>query len=128
MAITQQIIEDMRLDLGLNDDETVFTDDELTRLYERANDVYPTAVYYAFRSLLANAAKRYDYQAAQTNIKAGDVFDHLLLMTRLWKELSDSGANAMRIVGLRSVPTPNPDFPDTLPSYQWRNSLFRRRR
>lgn len=130
MAITEQILSDMRLDLGLDNAETVFTDAELTRLYERANEDYATSVYYGFLALMANASKRYDYQAGQTNVKAGDVFDHLLRMTTMWELRAKESTETLRIVGLRPVPTLHPDYPSTLSNSDTRRrgGYWRKRR
>ena len=68
MALTTEQLADFQADLGIDDSESVFTDVELERLFTRAGDVYETAVWYAWRQLLAASTAYVDYQVAQTNV------------------------------------------------------------
>ena len=100
---------DLRADLGIQD-ETVFTDAELDRLYERAGGDYDRVVYLARRQLLANAAKFMDYTAGQTKVQRSQVFEHLSrLVDRDAAQLAAN--NQVRIVGMREVPPRDKGMP-----------------
>jgi hypothetical protein len=101
----------MQGDLGISDDQTVFTDEELQRLYERASESYPTAVYYAFRQLLADAAKLHDYSLVQTKLSKKQVFDHIKAMVEFWQSEARSAGNQVAIVGIRQIPPRWKDAP-----------------
>ena len=111
MALTATQRADMQVDLGITDDQKVFTDAELDRLYERAGGDYDRAVYLARKQLLSNAARFIDYTAGQTRVEKAQVFEHLSrLVDRDAAQLA--AKNQVRIVGMREVPPRDKDTPD----------------
>lgn len=84
MALSADQITDFRRDLGIGVDGTVFTDDELNRLYDRAGSGYSKAVYLAFRQLLADAAKLNDYQLGSSSETKSQVFKHVKGLMEIW--------------------------------------------
>jgi hypothetical protein len=96
---------DFRADLGVPDDQTVFTDAALNRLYARAAEDYNLAVSYGYRQLAAGYATEHDYQAGLTQEKRSQIFDHLNAMAQYYFDLSSAG-DQVRIVGIRRVPPP----------------------
>ncbi len=102
----------MQADLGISDDETVFTNTELDRLYTRADADYNTAVYLATRQLLANAVKFHDYTAGMTKVQKSQVYDHLKEQVEFWKEEARVADSQMRIVGINQIPPYHKDEPD----------------
>lgn len=105
MALTAEQLADLQADLAIGSDESIFTDEELERLYERASDDYNLAVYYGWRQIFAASAKWVDYQVAQTKVNRGQAFDHLKQMVAFWGEESRTTANQVRIMGAVPVPT-----------------------
>lgn len=100
MALTADQLADFRADIG----DTDYTDDELNRLFTRASDDYNTAVYLAFRQLLADSSRYIDYKVAQTEEKRSQIFDHLQKMVAFWGAESRTAANQVRIVGINEIP------------------------
>jgi hypothetical protein len=94
----------MQGDLGITADEAVFTNDELDRLYARADSDYNTAVYLGWRQLMANAAKFNDYTAGQTEEKKSQVFDHIKAMVDWWQDEARVATNQVRSISLLEVP------------------------
>lgn len=111
MALDATQLADMQGDLGISADQTVFTDAELDRLYDRASGDYNTAVYLGYRQLLADANKFFDYTAGQTSVKRSQVRDHLKEMAAFWKDEARTAGNQMKMLGLRSIPPPCKDEP-----------------
>lgn len=105
MALTAEQLIDMQADLAIGDDETVFTDEELERLFERAGDDYSLAVYYGWRQILSGAAAWIDYKVAQTSVSRSQAFDHIKAMVAFWAAESRTTANQVQIVGANPVPT-----------------------
>lgn len=103
---------DMQADLGISDDEEVFSNDELDRLYTRADENYELAVYYGYRQLLADANKLFDYSAGMTKMSRSQVRDHLRDMLAFWKDESDATAGQVQFVGALEVPPRDKDEPD----------------
>lgn len=122
MALTADQLTDFQSDLGISDDEAVFTNDELQRLYERAGEVYEAAVYMAWRQVFAQATKYIDYKVAQTEEKRSQVWDHIKAMLAHWKAEADaaSGVQGAMFVGLNVIPTRNKEEP-------WDSTSERRR-
>ena len=111
MALTSDQLSDLQLDLGITDDESVFTNDELERLFTRASEVYNTAVYLGWRALMADAAKLYAYSVAQTKVSKEQVFDHVKAMVEFWQTESRTNSNQVAIVGMNPIPTQWKDRP-----------------
>ena len=107
MALTADQLADMQADLGISDDQAVFTDAELERLFTRAGEVYESAVYLAWRQIFAQATTYIDYKVAQTEMKRSQVWDHIKAMLAHWKDeaASASGATGALFVGLNGIPT-----------------------
>lgn len=113
MALSSDQLTDFQSDLGISDDEAVFTDAELERLYTRAGEVYETAVYLAWRQVFAQATKYIDYKVAQTEEKRSQVWDHIKAMLAHWQTESNaaSGTQGAMLLGLNVVPTRSKEEP-----------------
>lgn len=103
---------DIQADLGIGADEAVFTNDELDRLYTRADADYNTAVYYAWRQLLADANKFHDYSAGQAKVSKSQIRAHIRDMVAFWKEEALTTANQVMLVGLNEIPPRHKDEPN----------------
>ena len=75
---------DLRLDMGLDDDETVFSNTEVDRLFVRAADTYDTtaeqeayARVLACKQLRNKTSTLTDYQQNDSSEKLSQVFKHL---------------------------------------------------
>lgn len=113
MALSVEQLADMQSDLGIGGDEAIFTDAELERLYERAGEIYATAVYYGWRQLAAQAGKYIDYRVAQTEEKRSQVRLHIAEMLKHWQAESNaaSGASGALFLGLNVIPTRTKEEP-----------------
>jgi hypothetical protein len=113
MALTADQLSDFQGDLGIGSDEDVFTDAELERLFTRAGEDYPTAVYYAWRQLLAASTKYIDYRVAQTEEKRSQAYAHIRDMVAYWKDQAAESTNSqgVAVLGLTSVPPRYKEFP-----------------
>lgn len=80
MTLTSDQLNDLQSDLGITDDESVFTDAELNRLYTRAGEDYDLTVVYALRQLRAQAAKFTKYTQNASSEERQQIFDHLSVM------------------------------------------------
>lgn len=108
MALSVTQITDFRADIGDQTSPYAFTDDELDRLYTRADGSYNGAIILALEQLLANAVKFYNYTAGFTKAEQSDVFDHLeKLLERKQKK-----GNSLKMIGLSVVPPKDRDEPD----------------
>ncbi len=118
MALTTEQLADFQGDLGIDDSEAVFTDAELERLFQRAGEVYPTAVWYAWRQLMAASTKYIDYKVAQTEEKRSQVYQHIKEMVAYWGDESAKATNdkGVRIVGLTEIPPRRKEEPATMDS------------
>ncbi|MCB0058215.1 MAG: hypothetical protein KDE45_14355 [Caldilineaceae bacterium] len=107
MALTATQLADFQADLGIDDSEAVFSDAELERLFTRASEDYPTAVYYAWRQLLAASTKYIDYRVAQTEEKRSQAYQHIKDMVSYWKGESEDSTNTrgVAIAGINPIPT-----------------------
>jgi len=111
MALSSDQLTDFRGDIG--DDGTVFTDDELNRLYTRSGSVYSEAVVLAIRQLLASAVKLHDYRIAQSAESMSQVYDHLEKLLDRWEKIANSEEpkSQVRVVGMRGIPPRDKDEP-----------------
>ena len=114
MALSGDQLTDMQGDLGIAETESVFTDAELNRLFERASSDYGLAVYYAYRQLLADANKFHDYTLANTSVKRSQMRAHVRDMVDFWQNEAKTTANQVRIVGGLKIPPRRPDLPNSL--------------
>jgi hypothetical protein len=119
MALTAQQILDMQADLAIGADESVFTDAELEALYTRAGDDYNTAVYYAWRQILAGSAAWVDYAVAQTKVSRSQAFDHIKAMVTFWGGERRTTANQVLVVGANPVPTVHKNSPHDEYPHAW---------
>lgn len=126
MALTAEQLADMQGDLGISDDELVFTDDELNRLFERADSDYNTAVYLAWRQIVGGAVNWIDYRVAQTSLSRDQAWQHAMAMLAFWKDESRTAANQLRILGLTEIPPRIKDDPDKPATRirDWNRGLF----
>ena len=97
-------LSDIQADLGISDDEAVFTDDELNRLYTRAGSDYDKSMVYAIDQLMMDAAKFNDYKAGSSTESKSQVFDHLKAMRQVW------GARAGMLYGALDAGVVDLDF------------------
>lgn len=111
MALTSEQLADLQADLGIDDSQSVFTDDELERLFERASGDYNLTVYYGWRQILSGATAWVDYRVAQTSVSRSQAFAHIKDMVAFWGNESRSTANQVRIMGMVPVPTRWKDKP-----------------
>lgn len=103
-TLTNDQLSDIQGDLGIGSDESVFTDDDLNRLYTRADGDYTTAVYLGYRQLLAQANKLHDYTVAQTRMSKAQVREHLRDMLAFWQNEARVSGDQVRILGANSIP------------------------
>lgn len=96
--------------LGIGDDEAVFTDDDLDRLYTEANEDFALAVVGGIEELLGNAVKFSDYTSGLSQEKKSQVTDHLFTLLGHW-EGKVTKSNQVKILGMRSVPPRDKDRP-----------------
>lgn len=119
MALTAELLADFQADLGITNSQTVFTDAQLQRLFTRASENYPKAVYFAYRQLLSQANKYRDYTAGMTSEKLSQVRGNLEKSMAMWKEEAFGSSNQFQSLGLRLVPEQQKERP-------WRNNGSRR--
>ena len=87
-TLTSDQLADMQSDLGISNDEAVFTDVELNRFYTRAEGDFEGAKVYALRRLVSQAQLFFDYTIGQTQEKRSQVFDNLMKMLDRQEELT----------------------------------------
>jgi hypothetical protein len=91
-TLTADQLADLQADIGITDDESVFTDTELDRLFTRADEDYPTTVAYALRQLWRSAAKFANYTQNASSEEKGTIFKNLgELVAHAEKEAGLSG-------------------------------------
>lgn len=112
MALTAEQLADLQGDLGISADESVFTNDELERLFARAEEDYATSVYLGWRQLLGSTAKFFKYTAGHTSVDRSMVFDHVKAMVEFWAGESRTAGNQLMILGLTEIPPRIKDDPD----------------
>jgi hypothetical protein len=107
-TLTADQLTDLRADLG-DVPTSTFTDDELHRLYTRADSDYTQTVVLALRQMVVNAAKFNDYTAGEDTTKKSQIFDHLVKLLAYYE--GKSGSQQVQIVAMRSVPPRDKDEP-----------------
>lgn len=112
-TLTAAQLADMQADLAITNDESVFLDSELQRIYDRAGGNYARAITIAIRQLLMNATKFNDYSAGQTTERKQQIFQNLQGMYKVWEDEWRSTSNQVRIVGARPVPPVVTEYPYT---------------
>ena len=96
MALSSDQLSDFQGDLGIGDDERVFTDTELDRFYTRAGEDYALAMLMALRQLMADKAKLRDYSKGGEWDGAGQVFTHLTRMYEIWAKEAGGGSSPLQ--------------------------------
>lgn len=110
LALSSDQLSDMQGDIGINNTETVFTDTELDRLYNRANGDYFLAVILAFDQLLADSAKFTNYTEGQTSEDRSDRFKQIMQLVD-YKREQWRGMNQATSVHVHPVPVRSKDRP-----------------
>ena len=108
MALTATQRTDMQGDLGISDDEAVFTNAELDRLYARAGNDYNLAVYFGYRQLLAQANKFFNYTEGMTSVQRKQMRDNIASSMEFWKA---EARVQVRMIGLNPIPPRDKDAP-----------------
>lgn len=91
-TLTADQLADLQADIGITDDESVFTDDELHRLFTRADEDYPTTVAYSLKQLWRSAAKFANYTQNASSEEKNQIFKNLgELVAHAEKEAGISG-------------------------------------
>lgn len=104
-ALTAEQLADMQADLAIGSDQSVFTDAELQRLYDRASSDYNLAVYYGWRQIAADASRWVNYRVAQTQVDRGAAFDHIKAMVAFWGNESKAADDQLLSAGIGPVPS-----------------------
>ena len=105
MALTADQIADMRADLG-SATSSVFSDDELNRLFTRAEEDYNGAVYLGWVQLMGDATKFINYTVGMTRIERETTFGHIKAMVEFWLACvikSDPAQVWLRFCGVTTV-------------------------
>lgn len=110
-TLTSTLRADLQADLAIGSSEAVFTNDELDRLYTRADGDYEKTIVLAMRQLMQNASKFNDYTAGQTSEKKSQIRDNLQKNLKYYEDTVIGGATQFKIVAMRSVPTKHKDKP-----------------
>lgn len=113
MTITDAQMSNLRLDAGLADDETIFTNVELSTIWERLSGAssdttrHEAALGLMFRQILASAVKLNDYAVATSSEKKSQVFEHLKTLYALYKpsleEALDVAPNPIALGSMRRL-------------------------
>lgn len=96
MSISSQQLSDLQADAGLDATQTVFTDVELSRIWDRVAGAatetlqHEAALALIFRQLLADATKFHDYKAGASEEKLSQIHDHLKKQYEMYKPALDS--------------------------------------
>lgn len=120
---TQTQRTNFRLDLGLNDDETVFTDTEVNNIFTRAGAKYTaTDVIEAYTRVIGcvqlrnKTANQVDYKENDSDEKLSQIFKNLDRMkadfAQALKEAIKSSLPSMRAMVPRRKPRRRIEFPD----------------
>lgn len=96
MSISAQQLSDLQADAGLDDSESVFTDAELSRIWDRVAGAatetlqHEAALALIFRQLLSDATKFYDWKAGASEEKMSQIYDHLEKQYNRYKPALDN--------------------------------------
>jgi len=123
MATAEQR-EQFRLDLGLDNDESVFPDDEIDGLYARAEATHGTgtdasdayALLLGVRRLRARAVTLTDYEQGDSSEKMSQIYKHLAEMEKAIEARYGAAValqtSTLRYGKLRSHRTRRAEWPD----------------
>lgn len=95
-TLTDDQLADFQSDIGITDDETVFTDVELNRHFTRAEGDYNRAVVYALRQFLANAVKFADYVQNASQEKQSQIRDGYVMLLNRWEKIAGMEGGPLR--------------------------------
>lgn len=84
-VLTNDELADLQGDTGIGVDENVFTNDELNRLFNRAEGDYDKTVVFTLRQLLAQTAKFFNYSVAQTKYDRNQLFQNVSRLLARWE-------------------------------------------
>lgn len=104
-------LADLQADIGISNDQAVFTDAEIARLWERAGEVHNITVYYAFRQLLSSAVKFVDYTSGLTSEKASQRYHQIKDSLGFWRGETVEEESQVEVMGLTQVPRRKKDKP-----------------
>lgn len=121
LTLSPDQLGDLQADLDIGTTQTVFTDDELTRLYNRAGGDYTRTVFMALRQLYTSSSKFVTYTEGQTQEARSDRFKQVEAAMLFWQEQWIS-SNQAQMVHVRSVPTRHRDRPFTRAGVGWRGN------
>lgn len=120
MSITAQQLSDLQADAGLDDSESVFTDAELSRIWDRVSGAsnetlqHEAALALIFRQLLADATKFHDWKAGASEEKLSQIYDHLKKQYEMYKPSLDNALSRETEFSM-SVLVPKPNQVRTTP-------------
>jgi hypothetical protein len=120
-TITSQERTDLRTDLGIPDDETIFTNTEMQRIWDRVvSAADATTKHFAALALMVmqlrnSSAKLHRYSVVSSSESQEQVFAHLNLLYQEYKEFLDSALSrhTRQVVfsSMRSVEYPDRESP-----------------
>ncbi|MCZ2077903.1 MAG: hypothetical protein LC130_23230 [Bryobacterales bacterium] len=90
--LTSQQLADLQGDLGIGNDQAVFTDGDLNRLYVRAGNDHDKTIVLALRQMLADASKLHDYSAGSTSESLSQVRANLEKLLTRWENIAGMGS------------------------------------
>ena len=114
-TLTSDQLSDLRGDIG-DGSENAFTDDELNRLFTRADSDYETTVILALWQILISTAKFRDFVVGFTRDEAATIFQNMKAAYEMRRQLY-AGKNQVLIAGLEVIPTYRKTEPTD--SYTW---------
>jgi len=107
-------LSDLQADIGITNDQSVFTDAAIERLWVRSGEFHNLTVYYAFRQLLSSANTFIDYTSGLTSEKRSQVRAHIKDIMNFWLGESVEVESQVEVMGMQEVPMKKKDKP-------WRN-------
>ena len=119
MALTTAQRMDLAGDIGIADDESIFSDAELDRFYERGNSNYKKALVYALRQLLTDPV-RFKRYASCFDAKERDGLRASLekRLTQAEKSASMTGGTLSSNTIALGLDQPDPSTDASLSNYQ----------
>ena len=130
MSITAQQLSDLQEDSAIGTDESVFTDDQIERIWDRVAGAdtetlqHEAALALIFRQLLADASKLHDYKAGASSEELSQIYDHLKAQYAMYKPSLDAALSRSTEMAT-GVLTPKPHQERTDPTDKARSRWFR---
>lgn len=137
MSITAQELSDLQKDAGLDNSESVFTDAELSRIWDRtagassATMHHEAALALIFRQLFSDANKFHDYKAGASEEKLSQIRANLKDSYEMYKPSLDNALGRSPEFSISPlVPKPHQErtFPGGEPSEYKPDNYLRRNR